>query len=169
MSPSTSWKGSVEEIFSNAERITLMGIGRIESGDDGSGHLLIEKLKKRFPYSEEKMGIQFIAAEAMPENHTGEIRKFSPGWTILIDAADMSLKPGEIQVVDIKDIREEEMTSHHLPLSVVIRYIQNTIGCEVLILGIQPVQFCGEGCFSKPVKEAVSDLEDFFISLILAH
>lgn len=145
-----------------------MGIGQNQSGDDGAGNALIKKLKKNCPFAEEK-GIQLIDAAEMPENYTGDIRAFSSGWVIVIDAADMRIQPGEPGIIRYGEIREEEMTTHRLPLTLVIRYIRETIGSKVMILGIQPYECNEKTGLSTQVKKALSGLQKFFTPLINNH
>jgi hydrogenase 3 maturation protease len=75
----------------------------------------------------------------VPENLTGQIRAFGPSHLILIDAADMGLPPGSVELLETKDIlNTASFSTHSLPLSVLSDYLGRMLECQVLLIGIQP-------------------------------
>jgi hydrogenase 3 maturation protease len=57
---------------------------------------------------------------------------------IIVDAADMGLPPGTIQLLDPGDITGISFATHALPLSVLAGYLESETGCSVIVMGIQP-------------------------------
>jgi len=100
-----------------------------------------------------------------PENVTGQIRAFHPDLVILVDAAHMDMPPGTIQWIPLESIDGMSASSHSLPLSMLASYLTAEIGCEVTVLGIQPVQNeIGFG-LSSFVKTAVDEITKEFRNL----
>jgi hydrogenase 3 maturation protease len=100
-----------------------------------------------------------------PENRTGELRRFHPDLVILIDAAEMGARPGDIRWLSIDEIDGMSASTHTMPLSMLARYLLMECGCEVKILGIQPgYTEYGEG-MSGSVLQAVNEIVDGFVEL----
>jgi hydrogenase 3 maturation protease len=60
-------------------------------------------------------------------------------------------RPGTISLVDKKKIRQEDVSTHRLPLSLLVRYLEETIGCRVIVVGIEPKDVA----WGKPASAAV--------------
>jgi len=80
-----------------------------------------------------------------PENLTGEIIRFirggdadSRGHIVLVDAADMKSKPGALRLLVPRQILGMSFSTHQLPLSVLTDYLQQSLGCAITIIAIQP-------------------------------
>jgi hydrogenase 3 maturation protease len=121
-----------------AEKIAILGIGSELRADDIAGILVAQQIEKslaaRTPHAELKI---FIGATA-PENLTGEIKKFAPDHLIIIDAAELGLKPGEIKIMDPGEIGGITFCTHSLPLSVMIDYLLDSFKFNITVIGIQP-------------------------------
>ena len=117
-------------------RMVIMGVGNPLKGDDAAGLLCAEALLKSIP-AKERRGVKILRAYDVPENYTGIIRKFKPARVIIIDAALAGLKPGDIFVLEKEKIAIEEISSHKIPLMVLISYLEQSIECKVTVLGIQ--------------------------------
>ena len=57
---------------------------------------------------------------------------------LFLDAAEMGERPGTIAAIDPGRIQASLLSTHVLPLSVVMDYVEREIGTEVTLLGIQP-------------------------------
>ena len=79
-----------------------------------------------------------IDAREVPENHTGAIRAFDPDLTVIVDAASGGRAPGAIFIVARDKIADDGLSTHAISLALLVRYLEEDIGCDVLVLGIQP-------------------------------
>ncbi|WP_413739082.1 hydrogenase maturation peptidase HycI [Sodalis sp. RH21] len=102
-------------------------------GDDGAGPLLADIMTRR-PVA----GWTVINGGSAPENVVHRVRALRPRRVVVVDAADMSLAPGEIRLIDPRDIAGMFiMSTHNLPLSFVIDQLSADVA-EVWFVGIQP-------------------------------
>ena len=89
-------------------------------GDDRLGIALANALAKKLPHGP---GIRIVSGGEAPENFTGAIRAFSPSHVLLLDAVDHGLAPGTAFLADEHAITVGDMTSHHLPLKLLMRFL----------------------------------------------
>ena len=101
--------------------------------------------------------VTIILGETAPENFTGEIKRLAPSHVVLVDAADFGRAPGEIDLLDPADADNPSMSTHALPVRVMIDYLRRFIDCRFLILGVQPAV---RG-FGKPVTPAVAAAAEY--------
>ena len=80
----------------------------------------------------------FFFAGTTPESITAPLRRFQPDHVILIDAADMGVRPGTIAVLKPGRIQANLVSTHVLPLSVVMKFIAKDSKTRVTLLGVQP-------------------------------
>ena len=119
------------------ERILFLGIGNRDRQDDGIGPVLIDLLMtKGFP--------NVVDAGAVPENYTGRIIEYSPLTLIIFDALNFGGKPGDWNIFRPDELEEEGFSTHTASLSVLCKYINQSIPVSIYILGIQPGSI-GEG------------------------
>lgn len=122
----------------------LLGIGNELNGDDAIGIYIAKKLRCK--------NWKAIDCATVPENFIGEIRKHKPKKLVIVDAADMGLKAGEIRRIDKKKIGKASFSTHSIPLSLFITHLENYTNAKIYLIGIQPKSFYGE--MSDEVKKA---------------
>ena len=134
--------------FSDKNPLLIITIGNSYRSDDGVGPYIASKIKKC------KKNLIVLNAEDQPENIIDEATRLKPGKIVIIDAADFGGMPGEIRLIEKKDIPDTSLSTHSFSPNILAAIIEEDTGADVLFLGIQPesIQF-GEG-ISKPVKEA---------------
>lgn len=125
--------------------------------DDGAGVVVVRIKSERIG---EVADILLIEGAQAPENFTGVIRRFNPGTVLIVDAVDDGKTPGEIFWINVEDIDGFSASTHSLPLSMLAKFIQHEIECEIEILGIQVTQLTMGSTMSHPVKNAVSLITD---------
>jgi hydrogenase 3 maturation protease len=118
-----------------AYRVAIVGIGSELRGDDRIGTLIVKKL---IAYRHQKSNLLIAEGGTLPESFTGPLRKFSPNYVLLIDAADMNAQPGEIRLIEPEELGGYNASTHSFPLSTIIEYLKQEFSCEVDLLGIQP-------------------------------
>lgn len=114
----------------------IMCIGNIEGGDDAVGPYIASRLKDES---------DFVALDCgtVPENFTGKVKKYNPKNLIIIDAVEMDLKPGEIRIVPKEKIGVMTISTHGIPISVLIGYLEQYVE-NIILIGLQPKTMSGE-------------------------
>lgn len=118
-------------------RIAILGIGHELRGDDTAGALVARALMHRVADLGEH--ILVIDAGHAPENFGGPLRRFLPDLVLLIDAAQMGEVPGAIRWLAWDETAGLSASTHTLPLYVLAQYLIAELGCEVALIGIQPL------------------------------
>jgi hydrogenase 3 maturation protease len=158
------WKKALAAGLKGRGRIVIMGVGNPLKGDDAAGLLCAEALLKGIP-AKARRGVKILRAYDVPENYTGIIRKFRP-TRVIIDAALAGLKPGDVFVLEKEKIAIEEISSHKIPLMVLISYLEQSIECKVTVLGIQAKDLSFGAPVSPIIKTAVKTVSDFLADII---
>jgi Ni,Fe-hydrogenase maturation factor len=57
----------------------------------------------------------------------------------MIDAAQMDEVPGTVRLISYEDVTGVGASTHTLPLHILASYLTSELGCEITLLGIQPV------------------------------
>ena len=141
---------------SEARRVVLVGIGNPMRHDDIVGLKVLEYLEGKIPRSV----LLLLPTETVPENYTGAIRDFKPTHVLLIDAANFNGALGETRIIQPNVIANTSVSTHSLPLHVLIGYIKKTICENVTLLGIQGLNIeMGEGLSPKVEKGAIKIAE----------
>jgi hydrogenase 3 maturation protease len=146
----------------NAERVALLGVGSELRGDDAAGVLVAGEFR-----GESAKFKVFIGGTA-PENLTGEIKKFNPTHLIIVDSAEMSKPAGTVQLFEPEDIAGVSFCTHQLPLTILAGYIKESIGCKVLVIGIQPKKINFSAGLSREVQKSIKYVSDTIKRVILS-
>ena len=145
------WRDELLKARMGGGRIVILGVGNSQRGDDAAGGLVVRKLRKLIGKRPEQRMLILDGGET-PESLTGEIRKFGPSLVLIVDAAASGHKPGTIYVVDRDKIGHDDLTTHRIPLTLLIKYLEDSVGCRVEIIGIEPENLG----LSDPVSGKVS-------------
>lgn len=135
-----------------ARRVAVVGIGNPGRGDDAAGTLAARGLRKEKIAGVPKALI--ISADEVPENFTGVVRAFGPDLVVLVDTAAAGRRPGSIGLVDCAAVADDDASTHRQPLGRLVRYLEGTMDCRALVLGIEPAAFDRPG-LSPAVGRAV--------------
>jgi len=162
-----SWKDALSPALSSARKIAVLGVGNTAKGDDGAGAVCAGRLKRRIPPDSGRIVV--IDGGEVPEHHTGEIRRFGPDLTLILDAAVAGRAPGTISVIERDAIAEDGISTHRISLRYLIRYLEETIGGAVCVLGIEPETIAltlRRTDLSAAVEKAVQEIADFILTKI---
>lgn len=139
---------TIREILPSADGATLyIGIGNSQRGDDRAGLYICELI-------EAKDRIAVLHAGEYPEEAYDEALKIKPVKAVFMDAADMGLPAGTMQILYEDTISERTMTSHKMPVPLISRLIREETGADVVILGIQPACVDFDSPMSGSVRES---------------
>lgn len=122
--------------------ILIMCIGNRSGGDDSIGPYIADKLKNSFTV---------VDCDTTPENYTSVVKKHNPKNLIIIDAVEMNLKPGEIRIVPKEKVGVMTISTHGIPISVLISYFEQYVE-NIVFIGIQPKTMSGK--LTKTVKNS---------------
>ena len=126
-----------------------MCIGNRDGGDDAVGPYIADKLKDD--------DIEVLDCGVVPENYTSLVKKHNPQNLIIIDAVDMSLQPGEIRIVHKEKIGVMHISTHGIPISVLINYLAQYVE-NIIFIGIQPKIMSGK--LTDEVRKSADNLLD---------
>ncbi|MCH4184855.1 MAG: hydrogenase maturation peptidase HycI [Eggerthellaceae bacterium] len=131
-------------------RKVVFTVGAVLRGDDAAGPMLAKMM-----VDEPIAGWDVVDGGQMPEDDLGYIKQIKPDVLLLVDAADMGLKPGTVRVLDEDSVSSDFMlTTHSLPLSFLLKELSTCCG-TVVFLGIQPAQIEFFGSLTPEVLDAV--------------
>jgi hydrogenase 3 maturation protease len=147
----------LKNFIAGAEKVAVLGIGNDLRTDDGLGLFVIENLKIDNP----KIMIENVGS--VPEGFASNLASFGAERVIMIDAADMMKPPGHIELITKDRIGGIAISTHRMPLSFLMTYLEQATGGKTLLIGIQPksIQF-GEGLtpeIQEVVDKTIASLE----------
>ncbi|NWF78059.1 MAG: hydrogenase maturation peptidase HycI [Chloroflexi bacterium] len=143
----------------------VLGIGNRLGGDDAAGTYVVEILNRKQRKAKAPLPTQIISivigidAGTAPESYTSVIRQHRPDLLILVDAANMGLPPGALRIIPPEKIKVLSFSTHHMPLSMFMSYVEEFCG-KVVLVGVQPERTdMGRG-ISKAVRQSVKKLAE---------
>jgi hydrogenase 3 maturation protease len=132
-SPSDIFKADLRDKLNKSRRIAIVGIGDELSPVDRPGMYAAAKIARlHLPH------VKVFPAGTVPESMTGPLREYKPDHVVFLDAAEMGALPGTISIIEPERTKASLVSSHVLPLSVVMEFIAEDTGARVTLLGIQP-------------------------------
>jgi hydrogenase 3 maturation protease len=154
--------GGLRDYFGDGEnRVVLVGVGNPMRADDGVGSKIIELLQKRLLEN-----VMLINAETVPEAFTGKVEKYEPTHVMLIDAANFKGQAGEARLITSAQIGGQALSTHSLPLTLFISYIEKSIDVPVILLGLQPKTIDFDMPMSREIEEAAVSIADTLIQVL---
>ncbi len=143
-------------------KVCVLGVGNRIRGDDGIGPAVIEELEKTYSDDDD---VLLLNVQASPESFVRDIERFYPDKMIIIDSVDMEGFPGEVRQIDYHTIRKQALSTHKLPLSIFIDFLQRKMKFKILFFGVQPQTIGFNKRMSGPVKRSIPDL----VNLVNSH
>lgn len=156
------FKHELEEFLKNWYKLVILGIGNPLRGDDFAGSLIARKLNQNF--KNEK--IMVADGGTVPENYTGMIRKENPSHILIIDAADMGKPPGYIKLIKKEEISQYNISTHAMPLSFLIKYLESTSPAKITLIGIQPLEMDLVEKVSNEVNQSITFIINLFVEIL---
>lgn len=129
----------------------VLGLGYVDKADDGAGVLVADALKKSFPANSfsEHDGVEGVVLDIS--------ERPGPGTVFFVDAGDLGARPGTIEVVPRRLVKETEISTHRVPVALLAAMLERT-GKKVVIIVIQPRSLEFRGDVSDEVRTAVDSL-----------
>ena len=125
----------LRRLFSE-ERLLIFGIGNTLRGDDGVGVLVAKRLRR---LARGLRNVKVVVCESGLENMTYLVGLYRPTHILIIDAVYVvDGLPGDIYIFKPQDLSNyQSVTTHHLPLKLIIDYMRSYVSTEVTIIGVQ--------------------------------
>jgi hydrogenase 3 maturation protease len=169
------WRKRLTWELRAAKRLFVLGVGNPDRADDGAGSRCVRLLQREMTKtqsitppchvdrpsgakSSRRSSSRLFYRPVFPESMTGPIRIFRPTHVLVIDAASAGHPPGTVFFINKKKVSEDDLTTHRIPLSQLVRYLEESVGCRVILLGIEPGTIAAGRTVSPEVKAAVSAL-----------
>jgi hydrogenase 3 maturation protease len=70
----------------------------------------------------------------------------------------MKKEPGYIRVVEKEEIANYNISTHAMPISFLIKYMETTLSAQIILLGIQPKSMGFAEPISKEVEESIGEV-----------
>ncbi len=155
--------GKLREFLRGAQRIAILGIGNDLRRDDGLGPYIVRSLS----INDSNLMIENVGS--VPEAFARPIAEFGAQRVILIDAADMRRSPGAVDLITKDRIGGIAISTHHLPLSFLMMYLEQETGAQTILLGVQPqdIDF-GEG-LTPVIEETARKIISILKQVIELH
>jgi len=157
MPQQTALQRNLQKKLNNSAKTLVIGVGSELRRDDAAGILAVRALSQF-----QTKNFTLLEGGTAPENLTGKIKELKPDLLIFIDAAQMGLSPGRLELIEPEKIGGISFSTHSLPLSVLINFIRADLPCEILVLGIQPKDTGFGSSLSKEVKAALAQIPQMF-------
>lgn len=164
MKMNKSIKKELEKWLLDAERVVVAGIGNPIRMDDYIGVIVARNLRGRVS---EK--VLLIECETLPESYMQQIVDFKPTHILLVDAALLGLNPGEVKLIESKDMNFSSVFSTHaLPLKIFCECLAEMTGAKIMLLLIQPKEIDFGEKVTPEVLASGKEIADL-LSEILPH
>jgi hydrogenase 3 maturation protease len=148
----------------NAKRLAILGIGSELMQDDSAGVEITQALEKK--YGHDHPHIRIYTAFTSPENFTRDIADFSPDHLLLIDAADLGLKPGEFVELPVERITDFSLGTHKLSLVMMITFLKETVQPKFSVIAIQYKSIIFGQKITPELKKAVKKVTAFLTDIL---
>jgi len=135
-------------------RVVLAAIGDRTAGDDAAAPFLIDLLGKA-------TNLTLLDCESYPQNFIGVISRACPDVVLLVDGAELGLKPGEVRILERAAVTDWGGGSHGFPMEFLMHQIQAMTDAAVFLLGIQIGGLARGAPLHPNVEATVRDLAAF--------
>lgn len=151
----------------NCKKLVICGIGNIMKGDDYVGPFIVDLLSEKLKNLTHNK-VALFNCEEIPESFVDKIIQEKPTHILFIDAALFDCKPGTFKVFNITNIASRLVSTHNVPLTLLIEYISKRLEYtpEVFIIGIQPYKIELSEGMSNIIKETAYDIVDALLKVL---
>lgn len=158
-------KESLENFLKDHGKVFILGIGNDMRGDDAVGPILTNRLFSEF---QTQRDVVVVNGGSVPENYTGIIRRENPSHIIFIDAVEMEKETGHVKLVKKEEISNYSISTHAMPISFLIKYLESAVDSEIILIGIQPKNMELSQNISKEVEESIETVFNE-LKILLEH
>ena len=156
-----SLEADLAKFFEERGKTIVIGVGNPLRGDDGVGMKILEYLEDM-----DLPDVMLLNTETVPEAFTGKVSEYEPTHVLLVDAANFRGEPGDAKLISSAQIGGTAVSTHSLPLTIFITYIEKALNVKVKLLGIQPkrIEFYTE--MTPELEEASKKISEILIKIL---
>ena len=125
-------------------KVVIMGIGNPCRGDDAAGSFVARQIS-------EVPGMRVIDVQDVPESYLCWAVDQRPDTVVLIDSVDLNSAPGSIAILAKDQVAGYGPSTHRVPISLLMDYLERETHARVFLIAIQPRQTA----FLKPMSGEV--------------
>jgi hydrogenase 3 maturation protease len=153
----------LSDFIAGAKKIAFLGIGNDLRTDDGLGLFIINGIKTKHP------DVFLENVGSVPEAFARPLAEFGAERVIMVDAADMRKPVGHVELVTKDRVAGIALSTHSMPLSFLMQYLEDQTGGKTIILGVQPKNIMfGEG-LTPEIEEVSRKLIILIDSILTTH
>jgi hydrogenase 3 maturation protease len=152
---------SLREWLVTASRIAVVGIGGQLQEDDAIGARIAQRLLDKTGNN-----VRVLVCWTVPESCTGPIRQFDPSHVLLIDAAQLGQLPGAVQLIDPGSLLGLSISTHSMPLKLLVLYLSKATRAQIALLAVQPRDTGLGERLSPPLESAAQDLSTMLLTVL---
>ena len=157
-----SIENELKKWLSGSKRIVVAGIGNPIRMDDFVGVKTIRDL-----YGKVSKNVYLIECETVPESFIQQIVDFKPTHILLIDAAVMGLKPGDLTLTEPENLTNlSAISTHALPLRIFCDLLAENIRVKIALLLIEPKETDFGEKLSPVVEASAKKITDLLLRLL---
>ena len=145
-----SARRSLEAWLKGSDKVVILGVGSSLRRDDHIGVEVVRELEGKVPGK-----VDLIECDTVPENFIEPIVNLKPSHLLIIDAALLNRRPGSVMFVGPNKIKGVPVSTHTLPLSILLEYVSKQTGAKVAILAINPKDTGFGEDLTEELKEAL--------------
>jgi len=140
-------------------KVVVMGIGNPCRGDDDAGSLVARQIH-------DAPGVRVIDAQDVPEDYLTQVVNQRPDAVVLIDSVDLKSAPGSVALLDKDQIAVYWPSTHRVPISLLMNYLEHETHARVFLIAIQPRQTAFLEPMSGEVCASVAGIVDVLNSVL---
>jgi hydrogenase 3 maturation protease len=163
ISSANAWRHTLASIISSSSftrKLVLVGMGHPFRSDDHVGSYLVKKLMAR-TMLRRSHGVYLFDGEDNVEALISKIAALEPEHVIFVDACEMRMKPGGVQLISVTQTSYPFFTTHSVPLRLLAEELLPK--SQVWILAIQPKQTDFGEHLSPEIIAAADSVSDFLV------
>jgi hydrogenase 3 maturation protease len=142
----------------NHKNVLILGLGNRARGDQGVGSALVGRLQGR-------VYVPLIDARDMPESYLRPIEAAHADVILVVDAAELGTRPGQIALLELDQLRSSGVSTHTANLGALFRLIPAEVRPEVLLVAIQPASDGAGPGLTSAVRQSLEGLVGLFVEL----
>ena len=152
--------------LAGAGRVAVLGVGSDLRGDDIAGCQVARRIGARLARIDLRPGLTVAVFHGgtAPENCTGAIKRFQPTHLVIVDAAHLERETGAVALIDPAHAPGVSISTHRLPMHVLLDYLGAFLTFETIVIGIQP----GDLTYHRPPSPAVARAGAAVVSALVA-
>jgi hydrogenase 3 maturation protease len=139
--------------------VVVVGIGNPCRGDDAAGSLVARQIR-------DAPGVRVIDAQDVPEDYVTQAVSQRPDTVVLVDSVDLKSAPGSVALLDKDQIAGYWPSTHRVPVSLLIDYLERETRARVYLIAIQPRHTAFMQPLSGEVRASVAGVVDVLKSLL---